>query len=434
MIPSDFIITHAPMHLHLEILKKCNFFWLRDIRNVDISQCCAKCFIGDKDNRVYYGTLHKSNAVVDIIVKQHPHAKAYYLCGLSDGFVWELNTHVAFVPDSNSEVRIENDRIKLHITNAPPHPLLGLCAEPSGELHQRAAVLPQLDIRKLPKGWDAVMIVSASRRTDIPALFSEWFYNRVGKGFVLLRNPYNPLQVGRVSLTPDQSRRVVFWTRMPRLCSTGFTSWNAFKYYFQYTITPYGRDVEKNIPTKHEVVIPAFKKIGADKAIWRYDPVFLNDRYTWDYHIRAFTKIAEELEGYTSKAVMSFVDSYRTVDLRPLNIQPLTTEQQTELAQQLSEIAARHGIVLSSCAEELGLPHSSCVDGKMFGVDKPKDRNQRGLCQCVESVDIGAYSTCRNGCAYCYANHYGYVQDPPDADCDLLGPPLNGNEKIKQRN
>ena len=114
--------------------------------------------------------------------------------------------------------------------------------------------------------------------------------------------------------------------------------------------------------------------------------------------------------------------------------QPHTTGQQTELAQQRSEIADQHGIVLSSCAEELGLPHSSCVDGKMFGVDKPKDRNQRGLCQCVESVDIGAYSTCRNGCAYCYANHYGYVQDPPDADCDLLGPPLNGNEKIKQRN
>lgn len=70
----------------------------------------------------------------------------------------------------------------------------------------------------------------------------------------------------------------------------------------------------------------------------------------------------------------------------------------------------------------------------MFGVDKPKDRNQRGLCQCVESVDIGAYSTCSNGCAYCYANHYGYVQPAPDVDCDLLGPPLNGNEKIKQRN
>jgi hypothetical protein len=118
MIPSDFIVTHAPMHLRLEIRKKCNFFWLRDIRDVDISQCCAKCFIGEKDNRVYYGTLQKSSAVVDIIVKQSPRAKAYYLCGLSEGFVWELNTHVAFVPDSNSEIHIDNDRIKLDITNA----------------------------------------------------------------------------------------------------------------------------------------------------------------------------------------------------------------------------------------------------------------------------------------------------------------------------
>lgn len=108
----------VPMHLHLEIRKKCNFFWLRDIRDVDITQCCAKCFIGGKDNRVYYGTLHQSHAVIDIDVKQHPAAKAYYLCGLSEGFVWALNTHVAFVPDPKSTVRVENDRIKLEITNA----------------------------------------------------------------------------------------------------------------------------------------------------------------------------------------------------------------------------------------------------------------------------------------------------------------------------
>lgn len=112
------IVTNAPMHLHLEILKKCNFFWLRDIRDVDINACCAKCFIGEKDNRVYYGTLNKSEAVVDIIVKQHPLVKAYYLCGLSDGYVWELNTHIAFVPDSDSEIHVENDRIKLDISNA----------------------------------------------------------------------------------------------------------------------------------------------------------------------------------------------------------------------------------------------------------------------------------------------------------------------------
>ena len=163
--------------------------------------------------------------------------------------------------------------------------------------------------------------------------------------------------------------------------------------------------------------------------------MFINERYTWDYHVRTFTKIAEELEGHTHKAVMSFVDSYRTVDLRPLGIQLLSPELQRAFAQQLSEIAAAHGITLTACAEsQLGLPMSCCVDGAMFGVKKPKDRNQRGECTCVESVDIGAYSTCSNGCAYCYANHYGYVQAAPDVDCDLLGPPLTGNETIKQRN
>ncbi len=301
-------------------------------------------------------------------------------------------------------------------------------------IREAAENQPQLDARKLFWGWCAVMIVSASRRTDIPALFSEWFYNRVEKGFVLFRNPYNPLQVGRVSLTPDKVDGFVFWTKNAAPMLGRIHELDRFSYYFQYTITPYGRDVERNIPDKNEVVIPAFRKIGTGKAIWRYDPVFLNDRYTWDYHIRAFTRIAESLEGCTAKAVISFVDSYRTVNLRPLNIRPLVQEQRIELARRLADIAKSHGMELSSCAEDLGLPRSSCVDGKMFGVEKPKDRNQRGLCQCVESVDIGAYSTCSNGCAYCYANHYGYVQDPPNPDCDLLGPPLSGNEKIRQRN
>lgn len=278
------------------------------------------------------------------------------------------------------------------------------------------------------------MIVSASRRTDIPALFSQWFYRRVEKGFVLLRNPYNPLQVGRVTLTPDKVDGLVFWTKNATPMLQRIHLLDSFKYYFQYTITPYGRDVEKNIPNKREVIIPAFKKIGLGKVIWRYDPVFFNDHYTWEYHVKAFSEIAAMLEGHTDKAVMSFIDSYRTVDLRPLKIQTLSPERQTEFAQQLAEIARQHGIQLTACAENLGLPSACCIDSKMFGVNKPKDRNQRDLCTCAESVDIGAYSTCRNGCTYCYANHYGYVQKPPDIDSDILGMPLKGNEKIKQRN
>jgi hypothetical protein len=265
-------------------------------------------------------------------------------------------------------------------------------------------------------------------------MFSEWFYNRAGKGFVLLKNPYNPLQVGRVTLTPDKVDGFVFWTKNAAPMLERIHELNEFKYYFQFTITPYGRDVEKNIPDKREVILPAFQKIGFGKAIWRYDPIFINERYTREYHVNAFTQIAEALEGYTDKAVMSFVDSYRSVDLRPLQIQPLTPEQQRELAQELAEIARAHGMELSACAEDLGIAQSSCIDGKMFGVNKPKDRNQRGQCGCVESVDIGAYSTCANGCAYCYANHYGFVQAPPNVESDILGSPLTGKETIKQRN
>ncbi len=118
MLLSESLNGKAPMHLRLEILKQCNLFWLKDIRDVDISKCCAKCFIGVYDNRFWDATHLKSSGVVDIIVRQHPEAKAYYLCGLSDGYVWALNTHVAFVPDENSEIHIENDRIKLDISNA----------------------------------------------------------------------------------------------------------------------------------------------------------------------------------------------------------------------------------------------------------------------------------------------------------------------------
>lgn len=134
MLPSR--IISMPMRLRLEILKKCNFFWLRAIRDVNIRQCCAKCFIGEKDNRVYYGTLHKSQAVVDIIVQRYPDAKAYYLCGLSDGFDWALNTHVAFVPDVSSEIHIVTDRYKLDITNARRIHFWDYTPHPPGEFTQ----------------------------------------------------------------------------------------------------------------------------------------------------------------------------------------------------------------------------------------------------------------------------------------------------------
>lgn len=278
------------------------------------------------------------------------------------------------------------------------------------------------------------MIVSASRRTDIPAVYSEWFYRRLKKGFVLQRNPYNPLQVGRVILSPDQVDGFVFWTKNAAPMLDRIGELDGFKYYFQYTITPYGSDVERNIPDKNEVVIPAFRKIGADKTIWRYDPIFISSRYTKKYHENAFEKMAAMLEGSTSRCVISFVDYYRSVNLAALGITPITESEQKDLAHKLSEIARRHGITLTTCAENLGLPKSSCVDASMFGLKKNPDKSQRGGCQCDKSVDIGTYSTCTNRCAYCYANHYGQTKFMQDMDSDILGLPLNGHERIKDRN
>ena len=91
---------------------------MRDIRQVNIYACCAKCFIGGKDNRVYYGTLHKLQAFIDIDINEYPKAVAYYLCGLSAGYNWYQNTHVAFVPNIGEKIEIDNEKIHLDITDA----------------------------------------------------------------------------------------------------------------------------------------------------------------------------------------------------------------------------------------------------------------------------------------------------------------------------
>lgn len=106
------------MHLTLDIKKYHEFFWLRSIRQVNIYKCCAECFIGNRDGRVYWNTLRRMTAHIDIEVDYDPKAVAYYLCGLSAGYVWEKNTHIAFVPDPESEISVDNEDIRAQITGA----------------------------------------------------------------------------------------------------------------------------------------------------------------------------------------------------------------------------------------------------------------------------------------------------------------------------
>lgn len=266
------------------------------------------------------------------------------------------------------------------------------------------------------------MIISASRRTDIPTYYSEWFFNRIKEGYVLVRNPMNAHQISRINLNPDVVDGIVFWTKNPIPMLKKLDLLKEYMYYFQFTLNAYGQDVETGVPSKNDMIIPAFQKlsdmIGPDRVVWRYDPVFLNEKYTVDYHLRYFEELAKRLSPYTQKCTISFLDFYRNTEknISDLSIQKFTPEVQELLAKDLVEIAHSYGLRMDTCAEGIelqkyGIAHARCIDDRLFEklLDCPlkvgKDKNQRLECGCIESIDIGAYNTCRNGCRYCYANY-----------------------------
>lgn len=263
------------------------------------------------------------------------------------------------------------------------------------------------------------MIVSVSRRTDIPAFYSEWFYKRIEAGFVHVINPMNTKQVSKIALDPEHVDCFVFWTKDARPMTKDIDKLDKFNYYFQYTITGYGPEVEKNIKNKNEI-IENFKflsrKIGKEKMILRYDPIFLTEKYTIDYHCGAFKKLCSKLKGYTTKCVISFIDLYKKTErnTKELHIIKFDEDLIKEIAKKFVQIANEYEITIESCAEEIdltkyGIEQGSCIDAKLVGsilgyeIDVKQD-NQRKGCKCVKSVDIGQYNTCMHHCLYCYAN------------------------------
>jgi DNA repair photolyase len=299
------------------------------------------------------------------------------------------------------------------------------------------------------------VIISASRRTDIPAYYSDWFFNRIKEGFVLVRNPMNIHQISRIKLTPDIVDGIVFWTKNPILMIDRLDELKDYKYYFQFTITPYAKDVEPNLPLKNDAIMSAFKKlsdiIGADRIIWRYDPILINERYSADYHIHAFEVIAKELYDYTRKVTISFIDeNYRGVksNLKELALLAFPSEVQIELASKLANIACNYKLKIDTCAEQIdlqqfGIEHARCIDDCLFAkllgchLKIDKDKTQRLECGCVTSIDIGMYNTCKNGCKYCYANYSRNTVDQNFAKHNPLSPLISGeiekDDKINER-
>lgn len=292
------------------------------------------------------------------------------------------------------------------------------------------------------------MILSASRRTDIPTYYSQWFVNRIKEKYALVRNPMNRHQVRRLDLSPDIVDCIVFWTKNPEPMLEKLDALRDYSYYFQFTLTAYGQDVEKNLPSKDAQLIDTFKKlsnkIGREKVIWRYDPIFISNKYSIEYHADYFENLASQLKDYTEKCTISFIDNYAKIkkNIVPLNMHTMSSEQQKAIAKNLSTIAHTHGLKMDTCAEnidlsDLGISHAKCIDAELIEriiacpLQAKKDTNQRLNCGCIASIDIGTYNTCQNGCKYCYANHTTlFEKNIADENSPLLCSTLTDHDKI----
>lgn len=265
------------------------------------------------------------------------------------------------------------------------------------------------------------MIISASRRTDIPAFYSEWFFHRLNEGFAEVKNPFNPNHLKMVSLKPNDVDCIVFWTKNPEPMIDRLEKLKDYSFYFQFTLNPYGKDIEQNVPSKHKYVINSFRrlaeKVGKQRIIWRYDPVLITEKYSVDYHLEWFEKLADELNGCFYSCVISFIDNYSKTEKRFIQngIRVLTNEEEESIAKHFSQVGKRYGFDINTCAEKIDLSkynigHSCCISKehieKITGkiLDYGKDKYQRAECGCCGSTDIGVYNTCIHECVYCYAN------------------------------
>ena len=262
------------------------------------------------------------------------------------------------------------------------------------------------------------MIINTGQRTDIPAFYSEWFANRLKEGFVCVRNPFDHSQVSRYRLDPSVVDVIGFCTKNPAPMFQYMDLLAGYGQYWFVTITPYGRDIEPNVPDKHRL-LDDFRKlsgiVGIDSIGWRYDPILISDKYTVEYHLRAFGKIAEALDGYTKTAVISFIDLYPKVRRNFPEAREVTKSDRIVLGRKMIEVAASCGMTVKPCAEgdelaQFGADCSGCMRIRDYELaigkrlNAPNRKGARAECACYLSCDIGAYNTCRHLCRYCYAN------------------------------
>ncbi|MFQ3610209.1 MAG: DUF1848 domain-containing protein [Fimbriimonadales bacterium] len=304
------------------------------------------------------------------------------------------------------------------------------------------------------------MVISVSRKTDIPAFYADWFINRVREGYCTVPNPFNPKQVARISLEPKDVVAFVFWTRNPRPLMRYLKELDerGYRYYFQYTILGYPREIDPKSPSL-EVSLETFKElsehVGNLRVIWRYDPIVFSSITEPEYHVERHARIAEQLRGYCERNVISIVDDYRKTAKRIENLErqdikfyKWNQDLHGEVIRKIADTAKRNGMEIFSCAEDIdltpyGVKKGKCVDddliSKLWGSVIPrkleyrKDRGQREVCGCTESRDIGMYDSCLFGCVYCYATScFKKAQENHHKEHDPCSPSLLGHYEVNQ--
>ena len=263
------------------------------------------------------------------------------------------------------------------------------------------------------------MIINVGARGDIAACYPKWLNKRIEEGYVLVRNPFCENAVTRYELSPNKVDCILF-------CSKNYAPALSFlpkivkKYgtYFFYTITPYGKDVEPNVPSVNksiQTLKDLWGIVGKDRLCWRYDPILLTKKYTRELHLLAFEKMAAEISKYTKRCVFSFVEMYKKTQINMPEIIPITYSDKIFIGENMGKIAKKYGLTLQICGSDedfsrFGIEKSGCATleilGRANGVSfkELKHRGMRKGCRCIESRDIGAYDSCTNGCKYCYAN------------------------------
>lgn len=290
-------------------------------------------------------------------------------------------------------------------------------------------------------------VISASRRTDIPAFYSEWFINRIRDGYVRWMNPFSHA-ISRVSLRTEDVSAIVFWSKnyLPLLPYLDELDAGGYRMLFHFTITGLPRIFEPRVPDAAELVECArilSQRYGSESVLWRYDPVLVSSISDAQYHVDRFRNLCSELEGAVKRCYFSFAIYYGKV-LRSTETlhsetgivcHDLPRDERVALAATLAEIAADHGIEMCSCCGDYlvdgPIKKAHCVDAELLQrlfpdkVENLAGRPTRKECGCYESKDIGTYQTCPHGCVYCYANTKAQIAlqslEKHDPLSDMLG-------------